>query len=61
VVADRQLTAGLRVYGGHTLATPSRLPIADLPNFAGKIPSAVADDLGSDQCIRLYLIYMDIV
>ena len=27
---------------------------------AGKIPSAVADDLGSDQCIRLYLIYMDV-
>ena len=26
----------------------------------GKIPSAVADDLGSDQCIRLYLIYMDV-
>ena len=26
----------------------------------GKIPSAVADDLGSDQCIRVYLIYMDV-
>ena len=26
----------------------------------GKIPSAVADDLGSDLYIRSYLIYMDV-
>ena len=44
---------GLRMTGSHC-----HWPV---PNHHGKIPSAVADDLGSDQCIRLYLIYMDIV
>ena len=45
------------------LSTEYLLPHASRPMdglAGGKIPSAVADDLGSDQCIRLYLIYMDV-